>query len=470
MSSAADHDPSPDDKGGAAPADGSTGHGLNRPRQRFSRLVGMQVVGQIVALMVGMVSAVVVARALQPRGRGAFSVAQLIALILEVVFGVGVSYANTYLGGSKALSQRRLLRTTSTIVLGTTLVAVAVAIVARTNNSLSAAFHHAPSDALALAALTVPVLVLRDGFTGLLQAQERFAAMTAASAGAATLQLLLTVVLLVLLGLGVVAAVFATAVGAAIAAAWSAWLLHIRPRELVPTRDGKDLRRVLSYGLQSSSADTLQFLTLRLDALLLASLGGLVPAGLYAVSTRLAELIWVVPNAMSAAIIARASRSSTSELNAFTPRVFTAAAALSLVAGAVLAASAEWLIPFVFGDAYAGAVQPLLWLLPGVVCMGPAAVLANELAGRGVPRVNVASSAAGLAITVVLDVILIPRLHATGAAVASSAAYISVTVLVIAFYRRITGGQILDLGVMRGLSSPHTAIKHLRGYRGRTRT
>ena len=69
--------------------------------------------------------------------------------------------------------------------------------------------------------------------------------------------------------------------------------------------------------------------------------------------------------------------------------------------------------------------------------MGGAKVLANELAGRGYPHYNSAVSAMALVVTLLLDVLLIPRWGAMGAAAASSVAYASSFFLSMTLHRTV---------------------------------
>jgi O-antigen/teichoic acid export membrane protein len=53
--------------------------------------------------------------------------------------------------------------------------------------------------------------------------------------------------------------------------------------------------------------------------------------------------------------------------------------------------------------------------MPGVVTIGPAFILASYIAGIGKPRINLFVALIGLFFTIILDVLLIPRLNITGA-------------------------------------------------------
>jgi O-antigen/teichoic acid export membrane protein len=72
------------------------------------------------------------------------------------------------------------------------------------------------------------------------------------------------------------------------------------------------------------------------------------------------------------------------------------------------------------------------------VLAGASGVASAYLYGRGTPGLNSLVLGAGLVVTVVLDVTLIPRYGALGAAVASTAAYLSTDALLIGLLLRLS--------------------------------
>ena len=88
-----------------------------------------------------------------------------------------------------------------------------------------------------------------------------------------------------------------------------------------------------------------------------------------------------------------------------------------------LASSAYWVVPFVFGARYQGAV-PLLWVLtPGAVCLSCGQVVGDLLRGRNRPIVVAWAQGFAAVATVGLILALLPLIGVYGAAVASTVAY-----------------------------------------------
>ncbi|MDZ7782930.1 MAG: polysaccharide biosynthesis C-terminal domain-containing protein [Halioglobus sp.] len=81
------------------------------------------------------------------------------------------------------------------------------------------------------------------------------------------------------------------------------------------------------------------------------------------------------------------------------------------------------LITLIFGDAFKEAYVPLLVLLPGIVMASGARVLANDIAARGRPELNMYTSVVVVTVNVLGNMLLIPLYGLAGAAIATSIAY-----------------------------------------------
>jgi O-antigen/teichoic acid export membrane protein len=199
-------------------------------------------------------------------------------------------------------------------------------------------------------------------------------------------------------------------------------------------------RSTLSFGLRAHIGNVLQFFNYRLDMFILNCFLGPANVGIYVVSVKLAELLWYLPNAVSFVIFPKAAASSPEEMNVFTPRVFRTTLGLTALGAVGLAFVGRPVINFVFSSAFIGAYVPMLTLLPGVILLGGAKVLTNEIAGRGYPHYNSINAGLALVLTVVFDLLLIPRHGVIGAALASSIAYTGIFITAIGFYLAVSRG------------------------------
>lgn len=100
----------------------------------------------------------------------------------------------------------------------------------------------------------------------------------------------------------------------------------------------------------------------------------------------------------------------------------------------MLVAAAGAVIPAVYGSEFEPAVVPAQIILLGLTLDGLGGVITGFLYGTGRPGSNSLAMGVGLAVTIALDLVLIPRYGATGAAVASAVAYLASTLALVWFY------------------------------------
>jgi O-antigen/teichoic acid export membrane protein len=191
-------------------------------------------------------------------------------------------------------------------------------------------------------------------------------------------------------------------------------------------RPDRDLtREIAAYGMRGQVGGLVNLLNLRLDFALLGAMAGPTVLGMYAVASKLAELLrlpgtaltWVCYPTLAAASAPEAAHRARRLVVPMLVGVGVAAVPFILLTGPVIAA--------LYGERFHGAVLPAQVLVLGMVLSGASGVASGYLYGRGRPGLNSAAMGVGLVLTAALDLALIPRYGATGAAVASTIAYLS---------------------------------------------
>jgi O-antigen/teichoic acid export membrane protein len=89
----------------------------------------------------------------------------------------------------------------------------------------------------------------------------------------------------------------------------------------------------------------------------------------------------------------------------------------------VLGAAAPFVIPVIFGADFAGASTPLRILLPGVLLLSAGKTVVPYITNHNRPWAGTWISLTSLGSTLILNVLLIPRLGIVGSALASTIAY-----------------------------------------------
>ncbi|MRS11510.1 MAG: hypothetical protein EG823_00340 [Actinobacteria bacterium] len=256
------------------------------------------------------------------------------------------------------------------------------------------------------------------------------------------------VVALNILGQGVGGAVgagvVASFVGATIAVAGMISVGHDSTAR--PTR--MTLRGLVAYGRRVWVGSLAQQLNFRLDYFLVNYFAGTGAVGVYSVATRLAEVMLIVPRSLAKVWFVRVAQSGGEGVRGGRSR--TTAMFRGILVSALLAAplamTAVWvLVPLVFGPEFAPARVPFMLLLPGVIVLSSVSSIEASLSGSSRPGAVSAAAAVAALVTIVLDLVLVPSLGITGAAIVSSVSYLCYALVCVATWRRITEVDLRDL-------------------------
>ncbi|MGG7596998.1 oligosaccharide flippase family protein [Pseudomonas sp. B21-023] len=221
------------------------------------------------------------------------------------------------------------------------------------------------------------------------------------------------------------------------------WLRRQYPLALRWDRSGQ--RELLSYSAKSHPDLLFQQLILRSDYLFIGALLGSTALGHYAMASAAAELLLIVPEAVTTPLMKRLLQQDAG-MERITPLALRLTATVMLGACLGMALIGHWLIVTLFGADYAPAYPALLALLPGLLGLCYASILRLDLLGKNRPGTVSLMMGAGAALNLVLNIFLIPAWGIVGAAAASSIAYLAVTVTMLVLYCRLSGvplGQTL---------------------------
>jgi len=298
-------------------------------------------------------------------------------------------------------------------------------------------------------ALMVPFNLMRSLLMQVLSAILCIKAINLLELAATGSQLLLIVLFVVLLDGGIGGAIAAALSSESLAAVgFLVTVMRYCGRPAKP--DWPILKMSVGFGIKTYVANLTRVLNLRLDAFLVTTLAanGLHSTGVYSVASGLAELLLFVPQSIRLSLFPMVAGSSATEANRLTSQACRHTAFLTTLAAVLIAVAGSLLIIPLYGSDFGNAITALWLLLPGTMALAQTDVMRGDLIGRGHPEVTAASALVGLVVTVSLDLALIPLYGITGAAIASTSAYITEFVVVTSFfihYSRLTWREALIL-------------------------
>jgi O-antigen/teichoic acid export membrane protein len=243
-----------------------------------------------------------------------------------------------------------------------------------------------------------------------------------------TIQPVLTLLILLLLWflklLTLDTALFTLAATLMLQLGWGYW--HCRRNALAPGHARISLLRPLAaYGIVQIAALTPATLNGQLDQLVLSQTVAPAVLGRYAIAVSLTSLPIPLVSAIGNVAFPRlaAQQVITDATRRMQRNAIIGSAGIAAAILVPLAVVAYWLIPFLFGAGYRGAV-PLLWILtPGAAFLACGQVAGDLLRGRNRPAVVAWAQGLAAIFTVVLLIALLPIVGVYGAAIASTVAY-----------------------------------------------
>ena len=222
-----------------------------------------------------------------------------------------------------------------------------------------------------------------------------------------------------------------------------ALLQRLLPREAKNAEPGYETSRWVKSALPFVFASAMQILNNETSVVLLGILRAPEDVGLFRVAQRGALLIpfglQAVNMAMGPTIAEMFARGERKRLQRMISKSILAVLAFALPVALVLILGGRWIIPFAFGAEYRAAYSPLVILCLGQLVnagMGSVGVILNM---AGLERFTARGVAIAAVASVVLNSALIPFFGPAGAAVATSTSLIIWNVLLFIWLYRETG-------------------------------
>ncbi len=254
----------------------------------------------------------------------------------------------------------------------------------------------------------------------------------------------------------IVAGIF-LAVSLAIAAALAVFGLRIAGASSKPS--SQYWPGLLRFGLPLFLSTLPQYLTLRVDQLLMAAVLPAQVLGVYVVAVTWAGGTEILSSAIGAVLFpALAGLNHPGEQKVLVLRALRFGVAVSLLGGAAMAVLARPLLPLLFGKPFARAVTIAWVLLLAGAFSSYNALSEQALKGLGCTKVVLWAELVGLSVTLVALAVLLKPFQAMGAALASLAAYGTVSVFLTVRCARAMGlgtsEYLLELSRVRFVGSP----------------
>ena len=408
----------------------------------LARASGALLAARILGATGFFLAAVIMARSLGPTGRGTLAFVTVVALLVARLASFGIGGATVYFAARRPAERARILGTSAGFVAVSG--AAAIGLVAAFLLLVPGARPAGLTNELIWLMIPGAVLVclVEWGLSFLLGARLLRAQLVAMGLGPWLYAVALAAA--ALLGdLDVERA----------AAAWVvsgvAWVMLIGILAISATGIALPSLALLvesvRFGIRAWAGGLARSVNTRIDQLLMAYLSTQAALGVYAVAVNVSEALQYLPGAIAMAFAPAVAASAAGDRRDRTLRTFRGALLITLVTIPPAMVLGALLLPVVFGDEFRASIVPFLILAPGAIGFLVMRVFATALMGAALPGRSSVPPMAALVTGVVLDLVLMPPYGASGAAVASTAAFAAGGIAGIVLYRRVDRFALREL-------------------------
>jgi len=410
-----------------------------RDRVSFARNVSVTLATRAALIVIGLVTSVIMARALGPAGKGLFSLAVVVSGMVFNATNLGVGAVSGYYLGRKktpvAEFAGNLLSLTVAIGIGALAVSLAFSGVL-----VSRFIPSVPLWAVVVALFTVPFSGLLYSFQMLFRAKNDFRNFNVVEVLQPGSFFVLFVLCAVIVPTRLFGASIAVFLVSNMIAGLGAVLLMRRCVQFGFRWDPAIVKGTLRFGIQQNAAIFLDLLNYRFDMLLVNYFLDPAHVGFYSISLVIPEKLWNIPNVLSSVLHPRvANAGDENDANRETARVSRITVLIIGASCVAILLLGRLAIRLLFSDRFLPAVMPMFILLPGILTISVAKVLTSALVARGYPRANLWAGLAAVASNVACNVVLIPRMQINGAALASTVSYTLYAVVIVSYFMRVSG-------------------------------
>ena len=377
----------------------------------------------VLNLILGIGTSIIIARILGPEGKGIYSLTVLLPLLIVTFINFGVGPATIYYAAKKHFSYSDIFGNNIllSIFIGFAGVIIGLIITLFFHQNV---FPNIPQKYLLFSLLLIPLTLFFSYIRSILLGVQRIKEFNIISLIHSILFLLFIIIFLWGLKIGIIGALTATMLSWFLVNLFLFFWVKKVTGEISFRINYSYIKKGIFYGIQAHVGNILGFLNYRIDMLLVNWFLGPISVGFYSIGVGLVEKLWLVSQAASTVLFPRvAAESEEKKRVEFTPLVARTVLWLTTIGAFIIYFLSRWIVVLLYSETFLPSILPLQILLPGIIALSVARVLANDNAGRGKVMLNNYAGLITVSTNVILNILWIPRYGIAGAALASTISY-----------------------------------------------
>lgn len=392
-----------------------------------------------IVLVLGMVSSIVSARLLGPEGKGIFTVAVAIAGLIVQFGNLGIHSANTYYLSKDQSILPRVVGNSVAVVVMVSVISSGVFLLLKFFPNLSTL--HGFTLMLVFAYIPIQLYnMYQQNYFIALDKIKKYSIIEMLSGIAYPILLIVTAFFRnwsisanLALVLSILASVLVLGVGA----------FMLKGELKGKIRIDKTLfRNMLPFGLKSYISCLLSYLVLRADIFMIDFFLSNTENGLYSLAVNLADIVNIIAVSVSMLLFPKLSgMKEEGSKRKFINKTLKYMAIIMLLLVVCATIFSEFAIIWLYGKDYERSIPVFRTLIPGIFFWALSSLLFNFFASENMIGINVKASLAGLFVNIAANIILINKMGIVGVALASTASYIVIFIILYYMLRKMGKGE-----------------------------
>ena len=415
---------------------------LTKTKKKFAFDVGWVFASMLIIFILHFFQNPIVARFLGPDGLGLFSMVTMLAGIVSLVAGFGISGAIVKYVAEYKDDKNKLHALVSSGLITMTFFGMSSSIVFFILSDTLAGVFNMPSLSflLKIYAPIFPFLLISEVIIGLFNGlrEMKYYSFINTFQGVLTFSFILA---FLFIGFGVEGALVGTML-AVIASMGISAIVMRKFFHFTISNYKKYTKKLTSFGSQLMLGNAINIINYQADTLLIAYFLTATDVGYYAAAVSLSRFFWRVPRSIQTVSSPTATeywtKGESHSLSKMIDKSMKYSACLLLTVGLGVWFFAKEIIVFLFGQAFFPAILPLRILIIGTVLFGIFMSIGGTLPAIGRPDLSLKINAIGATANAALNLLLIPRFGIAGAAVATITSLIIIATLSIYFIIKLT--------------------------------
>ena len=413
--------------------------------EKFTRDVLITLIARISQLTLGLGTSIIIARVLGSQGKGIYSLAILLPILIVNFGNLGIGPASVFFTAKKKYSPKEILGTSVVLSFwfGVFGFLIGSIIVLFFSNSL---FPGVARGYLFLTLFLIPLQFILNFGNHFLLGLQKIKIYNFINILQSFIFLTLLSVFLLVLEFDIKVAIAAQIMSYFVVAA----ILFFLVKRIVGSfhlRVSKSyLKDAFRYGTKVYLGNIIGLLHYRIDIFLINFFLNPAAVGFYSIAVEVSERLWLISQSAGTVIFPKvSSETGNKRLKELTPSVCRSVLCLATIGAFLLFFLGGWLIVFFYSKIFLDSVLSFRILLIGGVTMSGWRILADDLYGRGKPCLNIYISLASVVLNVILNIFWIPKYGIEGAAYATSSSYTLAFVMIVIVYSRISENKIREI-------------------------